>query len=159
MSSRASRRRWRCGTSREKGDGKPLSRGAWQGAYADGRSRARTGADRRRWQKASAGHGRVVVLRGEGGIGKSRITQFFWERLEPQPSAPPVAVLVISRQQRVAGHPRKSSSPPISRPRTAVNKNARNWKHCSDSRKRSARLEFRSSPRCFRSPTIVSIQS
>jgi class 3 adenylate cyclase len=39
----------------------------------------------RRWQRACAGHGQVVVIRGEGGIGKSRITQFFWERLKRQP--------------------------------------------------------------------------
>jgi class 3 adenylate cyclase/predicted ATPase len=39
----------------------------------------------RSWQRASAGNGQVVLLRGEPGIGKSRITQFFCERLKGQP--------------------------------------------------------------------------
>ncbi len=34
------------------------------------------------WQRALAGNGNVVVIRGEAGIGKSRITQFFCERLK-----------------------------------------------------------------------------
>ena len=37
------------------------------------------------WQNAAAGHGQVVVMRGEGGVGKSRITNFFCERLKQQP--------------------------------------------------------------------------
>jgi len=36
----------------------------------------------RSWDLASTGEGRVVVIRGEGGIGKSRITQLLWERLK-----------------------------------------------------------------------------
>lgn len=38
----------------------------------------------RSWELASARHGQVVVIRGEGGIGKSRITQILWERLKHQ---------------------------------------------------------------------------
>ena len=37
------------------------------------------------WQRASAGHGQVVLIRGEPGIGKSRITQFFCDSLKGQP--------------------------------------------------------------------------
>ncbi|MGH8851562.1 MAG: AAA family ATPase, partial [Casimicrobiaceae bacterium] len=36
------------------------------------------------WQRAAAGSGCVVVIRGEAGIGKSRITQSFCERLAGQ---------------------------------------------------------------------------
>ena len=38
----------------------------------------------RSWQRAAAGNGQVVLIRGEAGIGKSRITQFFCERLKGQ---------------------------------------------------------------------------
>jgi tetratricopeptide (TPR) repeat protein len=39
----------------------------------------------RRWQQAKAGSGRVVLLSGEPGIGKSRITAALLARLEPDP--------------------------------------------------------------------------
>jgi class 3 adenylate cyclase len=38
-----------------------------------------------RWRRASAGNGQVVLIRGEAGIGKSRVMQFFCERLKGQP--------------------------------------------------------------------------
>ncbi len=37
------------------------------------------------WELACAGRGRTVVIRGDGGIGKSRMTQIFWERLAGRP--------------------------------------------------------------------------
>jgi class 3 adenylate cyclase/predicted ATPase len=39
----------------------------------------------RRWSKAKAGEGQVVLLAGEPGIGKSRLTAALMERLAPEP--------------------------------------------------------------------------
>ena len=38
-----------------------------------------------RWEQATAGHGQVVLLNGEAGIGKSRLVQVLRERLAAQP--------------------------------------------------------------------------
>ena len=39
----------------------------------------------RRWQQAKAGEGRVVLIAGEPGIGKSRLTRALLERLQAEP--------------------------------------------------------------------------
>jgi class 3 adenylate cyclase len=41
----------------------------------------------RRWEQAKAGEGRAVLLSGEPGVGKSRITQALLERLAHEPNA------------------------------------------------------------------------
>src|SRR5262249_10782102 len=38
-----------------------------------------------RWEQAKAGHGQVVLLRGEGGIGKSRLVQVLREHVVQEP--------------------------------------------------------------------------
>ncbi len=38
-----------------------------------------------RWQEAKTGHGRMLLLAGEAGIGKSRITEAFYERMADEP--------------------------------------------------------------------------
>lgn len=37
-----------------------------------------------RWEQAKASNGQVVLLRGEAGIGKSRLVQVFQERIAAQ---------------------------------------------------------------------------
>ena len=101
----------------------------------------------RRWSHAEAGEGRVVLLAGEPGIGKSRLTAAVEERLRGRPHAR-IRYFCSPHHQDSALYPLSDilSAPPVSLARTRQPSVWRNSLVCSESRRPTERSPC--SPTC-----------
>ena len=113
----------------------------------------------RRWSKAKTGEGQVVLLSGEPGIGKSRLTAALLERLTAEPHTQ--FAIFARRSTPIALSIRSSARcnvPPDSRTRTARKQNStssmRCWRRARRRPRRRAFAEMLSLPNDGRYPAL-----
>ncbi len=103
----------------------------------------------RRWARAKAGDGQVVLISGEPGLGKSRITAALEERLHAEPHTPPALfLLALSPGQRAVS--RLSTSSAGQRGSRATTRPRPGWRSsrpCWPAPRRRTRM-WHSSPIC-----------
>jgi class 3 adenylate cyclase len=113
----------------------------------------------RRWSKAKSGEGQVVLLSGEAGIGKSRLTAALLERLAGEPHTR-LRYFCSPQHSDSAFYPIKSSArwsaPPDWRTTMRRRRSSTSSTRCSR-RPRPRSRTPRSSPRCSRCRTMDAI--
>ena len=85
----------------------------------------------RRWEQAKSGEGRVVLLSGEPGVGKSRLLAAVREHLRDEPHA--ACTISARRTARTVPCTRSrpsSSARPVSRVTTRRRHGSRSWRRC-----------------------------
>ena len=115
---------------------------------------------KRRWSRAKAGEGQVVLLSGEAGIGKSRLTAALLEAIA-RPSRTRDCAISARRSTPTAPFipPSAKSSGPLDLPAmTAYEQSSTNSMHCSRKAQRRPRTP-RSSLRCCRWRTTDAIRA
>src|SRR5262249_4672262 len=83
----------------------------------------------RRWRQAKAGEGRVVLISGEPGIGKSRLTAALSQAIEGEPDTR-LVLCATSAGQR---------APPIYRP-ARIRRRVHARRHCRGETRQTARI-------------------
>ena len=157
--------------SRDQGDlAKPVA--AWQSRRQDRRDQpiaALQGSDLlpligrdeemelllRRWERAKSGEGQVVLLSGEAGIGKSRLTVALLEQLAREPHMRLRLLLLAAayRQRALSGDRRDAARRSALLTMTARKRKRTSLTRCWRKARRRPRMR-RCLPKCCRCPTM-----